>query len=264
MPDSNDSREGGGLALANIRVVLVRPKRSGNIGSVARAMKNSGVSDLALVSPRPVRRFPARAMAVHARDVLESMQVFPDLAEAVADCGRVYGTTCRAGSYRRRLETPRSAAPVIVDTAARNRVAIVFGPEDTGLENDDLRICHELLTIPTHGDYRSLNLAQAALICLHEIFLSAHPPVSEARELATSADLERMYGRLQGVLLRIGFLHDQNPDHILFSLRRMFGRAALEDRDVRIWLGIARQIEWFASGGREVAEEKARRGERLK
>jgi tRNA/rRNA methyltransferase len=102
------------------------------------------------------------------------------------------------------------------------------------------------------------------LVTLYELFLTRHPPAGREPALATSAALERMYRNLAGALLRIGFLHGDNPEHIMFTLRRLFGRAHLDEREVAIWLGIARQIDWFASGGRDVAETKRRRGARLK
>jgi tRNA/rRNA methyltransferase len=252
------------VTLDRVRVVLVRPKSSGNVGSVARAMKNMGFSDLALVAPRGYRRFAAAAMAVHAADVLDDMEIHDSLADAVAGAGWVLGATCRPGSYRRRALSPREAAAEAVSVAGRNQVAIVLGPEDHGLSNEDLKLCHDLVTIPTHGSYSSLNVAQAALLCLYEIFLARHPARAETTSLATSARLERMYERLRKALLDIGFLHGANPDHIMFTLRRLLGRARLEEREVAILLGVARQIEWFASGGREVAEEKRRHGGRLK
>jgi tRNA/rRNA methyltransferase len=245
-------------------VVLVRPKSSGNVGSVARAMKNMGVADLRLVAPRGYRRFSAVAMAVHADDVLDGMIVVDTLAEAVADSSWVVGTTCRPGAYRRRALAPREAAAELAAVTDRNRAALVFGPEDHGLTNDDLKLCHELVTIPAHSQYPSLNLAQSVLVCLYEVFLARHSPRSQPLRLADSADLERMYRRLRDALVAIGFLHGDNPDHILFTLRRIFGRARLEPREVAIWLGIAHQIEWFAGGGRDVALEKRRRGARLK
>jgi tRNA/rRNA methyltransferase len=246
-----------------LRVVLVRPKSSGNVGSVARAMKNFGASDLVLVAPRRFRRFSADAMAVHGRELLDSMRIVDSLAEAVADCGWVVGATCRAGSYRRRPRTPREAAREIRSVAARNRVALVLGPEDTGLANEDLKLCHELVTIPTDASYPSLNVAQAALLCLYEIHLARRPARPEPA-LASSARLEQMMERLRDSLLAVGFLPETNPDHILFALRRMFGRARMEERDVRIWLGIARQIEWFATGGREVVAKKRAEGRRVR
>ncbi len=227
-------------------------------------MKNMGLSDLALVAPRGYRRAAAAAMAVHATDLLDAMTVCDTLADAVAAAGWVLGSTCRPGSYRRRARSPRDAAAEVVSVAARNQVAMVFGPEDHGLSNEDLKLCHDLITIPTHSGYPSLNVAQAALLCLYEVFLVRHPARPETTSLATSARSERMLERLRQSLLDIGFLHGANPDHIMFTLRRLFGRARLEEREVAILLGVAHQIEWFASGGREVAAERRRQGARLK
>ena len=245
-------------------MVLVRPKTSGNVGAVARALANFGLSDLALVAPRGYRSAAAAKTAVHARAILEGKTKFATLADAVADCSWVVGTTCRPGSYRRRTQTPREIAAEIVAVARKKRVALVLGPEDHGLTNDELKICNELVTIPTHSSYASLNLSHAALICLYEIFLARHTSRSQEPAPANSAKLERMYADLGRALLAVGFLHGANPDHIMFTLRRVFGRARLDDREVAIWLGVARQIEWFAAGGREVAAEKRKRGERLK
>lgn len=247
------------MAESSLRVVLVRPKSAGNVGSVARAMKNFGCEDLVLVAPRRFRRFAADAMAVHGRDVLDAMRTVPTLGEAVADCGWVVGTTCRPGLYRKRARTPRDIAGEIRSVAAKNRVALVFGPEDTGLANDELAHCHELVTIPTDPAYASLNLAQAVLLCLYEVRLAERPARAEGA-LATSARIELMFDKLREALLAIGFLPENNPEHILFALRRIFGRSRLEERDVRIWLGVARQIEWFASGGRDVLARKRAEG----
>jgi tRNA/rRNA methyltransferase len=251
------------MAGTSLRVVLVRPKSSGNVGSVARAMKNFGMSDLVLVAPRRFRRFPADAMAVHGRELLDSMRTVETLADAVADCGWVVGTTCRPGLYRERARTPREIAAELHAVAAKNRVALVFGPEDTGISNDDLKLCHELVTIPTSPAYASLNVSQAALLFLYEVHLAGRSSRAEPT-LATSARLERMYGRLRDALVAIGFLPETNPEHILFGIRRMFGRARLQERDVRIWLGVARQIEWFATGGREVIAKKRAEGKRAR
>ena len=252
------------MSLERVRVVLVRPKTSGNVGSVARAMANFGLRDLALVAPRGYRSAAAARTAVHAVDILERRQKFSTLAEAIADCAWVVGTTCRGGSYRRRMATPREIAPQIVGVARGKSVALVFGPEDHGLSNDELKLCHELVTIPTHSSYPSLNLSHAALACFYEVFLARHAKRSATPALATSAALERMYGDLGRALVAIGFLHGANPEHIMMTIRRVFGRARLDEREVAIWLGVARQIEWFANGGRDVAEEKRQRGERLK
>ena len=252
------------MSLDRVRVVLVRAKSSGNVGSVARAMKNMGLSDLRLVAPRRYRPRSAAKMAVHASDVLGRVKLFASLGDAIADCGWVVGTTCRPGPYRARALTPREAAPQILSVCSGNRVALIFGPEDHGLSNDELKLCHELITIPTDSGYASLNLAKAVLVCLYELFLARYPSRSPAPALATSDRLERMYANLGRALVAIGFLHGANPEHIMFTVRRIFGRARLDPREVAIWLGIARQIEWFAEEGRGVVEEKRSKGLRLK
>jgi tRNA/rRNA methyltransferase len=213
-------------------------------------MRNMGINDLALVNPTQLRRRAADTMAVHARNVLDTMQVHTSLRAAVADCGLVVGTTCRPGLYRDGALSPRALAPHIVAAAEANRVALVFGPEDSGLANDDLRLCHQLVTIPSDPAYPSLNVAQAALLCCYEVFIVAQgEAAAPPRPLAIAERQELMYEKLKSALLKVGFLHGDNPDHIMFALRRILGRAGLEDRDVRILLGMARQIEWYASGG---------------
>lgn len=238
------------MSLSNLRIVLVRPRYSGNIGAVARAMRNMGIHDLALVEPAPIRRDQADMMAVHARDVLDAMRIYPSLREAVGDCGLVVGTTCRSGLYRDDVVSPRALASHIAELAVVNRVALVFGSEESGLANEDLRICQRLMTIPTDAAYSSLNLAQAVLLCCYEVFLAAQPATPQhIRSLAVAEQQELMYGKLKQALLKVGFLHKENPEHIMFAFRRILGRAGLEERDVRILLGMARQIEWYASGG---------------
>ena len=262
------------MSLAKLCIVLVRPKHSGNIGATARAMGNVGIQDLRVVDPPAFCRQDAETMAVHAYDLLDTMRIYPSLREAIADCGVVVGTTCRPGLYREGPSTPRRIAPKLMAALNHNQVAYVFGPEDTGLTNADLRYCHQLVTIPTASHFRSLNVAQAALICCYELFLAtqqqsyaepyaqnesgADPNACLDQHLATlqaSGSLavaerqEFMYDKLQQALLSIGFLHRDNPEHIMFALRRILGRAGLEDRDVRILLGLARQISWYAESG---------------
>ncbi len=248
--------------LTNLRIVLVRPQYSGNVGAVARAMRNFGLSDLALVNPAPLYREQAEMMAVQARDLLDTMQIYPSLRVATADCGLVVGTTCRPGLYRGSAYPPRVLAPRIVAATMVNRVALVFGPEAHGLTNDDIRLCHQLVTIPTDEGYPSLNVAQAVLLCCYEVFLAAR--MGDRIPLPQFAVAERqelMYEKLKRALLKIGFLHRENPEHIMFAFRRIFGRAGLEERDVRILLGLARQIEWYTAGGCQVPERNSQAGQ---
>jgi tRNA/rRNA methyltransferase len=257
------------IMLDRIRVVLVRPKGSGNIGSVARAMKNTGLKDLTLVGGGRTETYWARAMAVHAEDILRHAQRFNTIREAVADCGLVVGTTCRSGLYRSHCELPRDVASAVVAAVQGNGgkpAALLFGPEDHGLSNVDLKHCQRLIMIPSHPEYASLNIAQAVMVCLYEIYLASLDEVEgEIIERATAESVEALFDRLKKTLLDIGFLDPQNPEHILLGLRRILGRAGLEKRDVRILSGLFRQVDWYtAGGGWEVAEEKRRLGIKLR
>ena len=248
MPIPEERRAQADGALPNIRVVLVRPLGSANVGAAARAMKNMGVGELALVRPA-VRRFKAaEVMAVHARDLVRQARICATLDEAIGDCALVVGTTCRGGPYRASAEDPEQLAPVLLDAAAHGPVAVLFGPEDHGLTNDDLRVCQRLIAIDTSRAYASLNLAQAVLLVCYELRRAARAGARVQPDLvpAPAGVVHRMYDHLQRALLSIGFLHPQNPEHIMFALRRLFGRAGLQDPEVRILLGMARQIEWSA------------------
>lgn len=247
--------------LANIRIVLVRPQGSGNIGSIARAMKNMGQTELAIVGKARTRSFWARAMAVHGRDILGNVKCYDTIREAIADCALVVGTTCRSGLYRKHSQTPRELAGEIITTANTSKVALIFGPEDHGLSNKDLEHCQLLITIPTHPDYQSLNVAQAVVICLYEFYLAALGPVENGGiQRAPAEDIERLFDRMRAVLLKIGFLDSENPEHMLLAFRRILGRAGLEDKDVRIFTGLFRQMEWYTDQGWKVLEEKRRQG----
>jgi tRNA/rRNA methyltransferase len=199
-------------------------------------------------------------MAVHGRDILSAAGSYDTIRDAIADCRLVVGTTCRSGLYRKHSQTPREVAPEIAAAAISGKVALIFGPEDHGLSNKDLEHCQLLVTIPTHPDYLSLNVAQAAVICLYEIYVAAAAPIPSALERADAESIERLFDRMKRTLLKIGFLDSENPEHILLAFRRILGRAALEDKDVRILTGMFRQIEWYADGGSEVLEEKRRKG----
>ena len=247
------------MPLNNIRVVLLRPRGAANVGAVARAMKNMGLRDLVLVHPALMKSFWAKAMAAHAEDVLHSVRRCNSIGDAVADCGLVVGTTCRGGLYREAAEAPRIAAPRVVAAAATNRVALVFGPEDHGLSNEDLKACQQLIAIPADPAYPSLNLAQAVMVCCYELRLAMAGEPQATRELARAEQVDRMFEKLRAALRSIGFLHPDNPDHIMFAFRRFLGRAELEARDVQILLGLARQIEWFGSGGYAVLARNERR-----
>jgi tRNA/rRNA methyltransferase len=251
--------------MANLRVVLVRPRGSGNIGSIARVMKNFGARELAIVGTARTRSFWARAMAVHGRDILGQAKCHATLREATADCHLIVGTTARSGLYRDHSRTPRQVAPDMAAFVRSAKVAILFGPEDHGLSNKDLEPCQLLITIPTHSDYQSLNVAQAVGVCLYEIFLASRTEIPKpAVRRAEAQNIERLFDIMRDSLLKIGFLDSENPEHMLLAFRRLLGRAGLEERDVRILTGMFRQIQWYAEKGWKVVEEKQKRGIKIR
>jgi len=249
------------MGLANVRIVLLRPRGSGNVGAVARAMKNMGLTNLVLVAPQIPADGWAEAMAVHARDVLAAARHTDSLAAAVADCRLVVGTAARSGPFRGQCSAPRAAAAEILAVATEAPVALVFGPEDHGLSNEDLKVCQRLLTIPTADEYASLNLAQAVLLCAYELQLCARaaaattaPERDDSIDLAPAERVGFVLERLEAALLAGGFLNPQNPDPIMYVFRRIFARAGLGQHDVRVLLGMARQIDWLAGAASERGE----------
>ncbi|HKN01662.1 MAG TPA: RNA methyltransferase [Candidatus Binataceae bacterium] len=255
-----------GNVAEQIVFVLSHPMQSGNIGSAARALKNMGFANLRIVAPAAsAQERAATAMAVHADDVLAAATVYDDLAAALADCAVTVGTTCRPGPYRSAATSVREAAPGLVALAATNRVAIVFGSEDHGLTNDELKLCYRLVTVPAAPDYPSLNLAQAVMVVAYELYLAANSgEIGGTPELAAAGDVETMFIRMAEALVAIGFLPEDNPDHIMFTLRGVFGRSGLTPRELDILNGIARQIRWTADGGAITLAEKRAAGKKLK
>lgn len=233
--------------LDNIRIVLVNPLYGGNAGSVCRAMMNMGLSDLALVAPRNLDEQEARTMAYRAVDLWERRRVFDTLAEAVADCGLIAGTTAREGLYRSHSKTPREWAPFLLEGAERNRVAVVFGPEDRGLTNEDLALCTQVIQIPSTEAYLSLNLAQAVMVCCYELYVASgrFEARQEKSPLASTDVRERMFGLWREMLLAAGFMEPEKADHMMLGIRRIFARSPLTEIDVNILMGIARQVMWY-------------------
>jgi len=235
------------MSLRNIHVVLVRPLYGGNIGSVCRAMKNMGLTNLRLVAPQETVEYAeAYKMAVSADDILEARKVFPDLPSAVDECVQVAGTTNRQGLYRAHSYTPREWAPVFLDSARGNQVALVFGPEDNGLSNEELALCTQIIRIPSSPNYTSLNLSQAVMVCVYELFLATghFQPTGEHHPEAPSQMRERMYEMWDNMLRDIGFYEDEKADHMMMAMRRIFSRGKLSVADVNILMGIARQTRW--------------------
>jgi tRNA/rRNA methyltransferase len=231
----------------NPTIVLHRPQSSENIGSAARAMWNMGLSHLIVIDPVRWDSSAARRLATaKAAHVIDGMQVCGTLEEALEAFQFVIGTTARTGGLRQTLWTPAQAARGISDLLPQNRVAVVFGPEDRGLTNHDLRLCQALVRIPT-AEFASLNLAQAVMIVCYEIHLAGMTPAqTPAPVLASSAELEQMYSRLQETLTNICLIHPNHADYGMMKVRQFLSRLRLRRAEVRLLRGLCRQIEWYA------------------
>src|SRR5580704_4984902 len=252
--------------MAGFAFVLFRPQSPGNIGAAARAIKNMGFDDLRLVAPGTLRSREAVAMAVHADDVLAHATIYPELADAIADCSIAVGTTSRRGGYRSRAVPLRAAAVELDAMAGANKIALVFGREDRGLTNRELKLCHRLVTIPTAPEYPSLNLAQAVMVVAYELMMATTTAVQAAGapEFVAASISDPMLERLKEALVSIGFIPDDNPEHIMLAIREIFGRSGLTAREVEILNGMARQMRWVADGGHRTIAEKRRAGTKLR
>lgn len=239
------------MSSSHLCVVLVEPQGPLNVGSVCRAMMNFGFSDLRLVNPVADHLCDdARRMAVKASGILENARLFPDLGSALADCTLALGTTRRFGKYREDFLHPDDAAREFLPVAGQGRVAWVFGREDKGLETAELDLCQRFVTIPTDDACPSMNLAQSVSICLYETARARAAIAGRTagrKHTSSLQTLEGMFQHMRSALTDIGFLDPQNPDHILRSFRRIFGRAGLNDREVRILRGLWSRLDWLNS-----------------
>ena len=229
-----------------IDVVLVRPSRAANVAAAARALKNMGLRSLVLVSPpRGIDHADARSLAYGAWDLLDSARMAPDLRSAVAGCTLVAATSAREEG-RAETRTPREFAAEAERLAAGGRIAIVFGPEATGLLNEELALCQMRIRVPTHTAQPSLNLAQAVLLVAYEMRLVTLPAmtVDEAAPRAEAGAVEEALDELRDALLAIRYLNPANPDAILGELRALLQRASITAREVTLLRGMARQIRW--------------------
>ena len=249
-----------GIRLDNVAIVLCRPRVPENIGAAARAMCNMGFGDLRVVDPPNCDLTRVLKMATHAAtEVVEQMEIAPSLGDALAPFTFVVGTTARLGKQRQVIESPAMLAERLLPISQQNRVAIVFGPEDRGLTNEDLRLCHWLVNIPT-ADFASLNLAQAVMIICYELFRTrCEAKAQPVPRLASRHELDGMYAEVKDILLRISFIQPDNPDFWMNRMRHFFTRMQLRAKEVSIIRGICRQINWYAAkrfqDGRNSKEE---------
>ncbi len=232
----------------NIAIVLCRPKYGGNIGATARSAANMGIERIVVAEAGDIDLEEAKRMATHfAAHLVERIEYFPSLGEALAGFQWIVGTTSKLGKDRRPAVHPRQAAAEIVSISQHNRVALLFGPEDNGLSNDDLKYCHSLVTIPANRSFSSINLSHAVMIMSYELFIAGRSEVPFIPPLAGSAELEGMYEQLRSLLIEADFFEDRNPERQMLYLRRFLSRIRLTSQDVQVIRGICRQIRWYTN-----------------
>ena len=234
------------INLKNISIVLHRPRYPENIGAAARAIRNMGIGQLVVVDAQNCDLTKICRMATHAAlDVVEQMEVCDSLEAALADFNFVVGTTARLGGQRKVISSPSKLGSKLYSISHDNRIAILFGPEDRGLTNVDIRFCDLLVNIPT-AEFSSLNLAQAVMIMCYELFsFSCDKPAEIAPRLAKQYELEAMYEQLKDALIRISFINPDNPDYFMNNLRHFCSRLRLRAKEVQIVRGICSQILWY-------------------
>jgi tRNA/rRNA methyltransferase len=239
---------GSGWPEKNLIVALVRPEEAGNVGAVARAMKNMGISRLHLVSPCRFDTEAGLKMAHRSRDLLKRANIFESVDEAIAPAAEVIGFTVRR---RRKGPIPTAfdrMAGEVLSRASEQPVALLFGPEGTGLTNDDLSKCQRVASITAGSRFPSLNLAQAVLAAAYTLRLAWKERRGRVggtdRSLSSARELDALYRHLEETLVRIGFLREPSGKSLMRDLRRVFARSRLDSREVRILRGILRQIEW--------------------
>ena len=235
------------MRLDHLAVVLNKPHHPENIGAAARAACNMGIRQLVVVNPENFDLERILTLATHAAaGVVEAMHRYQDLSEALAPFHYVVGTTARLGGERQLVTNPAQMAQQLVPLSRKNRIALLFGPEDRGLTNEELRLCHLLVNIPT-AEFSSLNLAQAVMVLCYELFKTSLPqPQATPPRLATRRELDGMYEQVKRMLVRINYIQPENPDYWMNKLRRFFSRLQLRAGEVSIIRGICRQIDWYA------------------
>ncbi|MEG2173633.1 MAG: TrmH family RNA methyltransferase [Desulfovibrionaceae bacterium] len=237
---------------ALLRVVMVKTRFPENVGMAARACANMGADEIVLVDPELWHIDKARPLATaKGQTLLEAVRLVPTLAEALTGTSLVLGTTARTGGWRREWLTPESAAGEVAAVLAEQAaVAVVFGPEDRGLDNDEVELCHRLVTIPTVPGVSSLNVAQALLLVLYECHKArtagqGHKgsPLPNSRRMNTEEG-ERLTSTLKDTLLQLDYLHGDNPDYFMMPFRRFLGRFPLRRHEYDTLMGICRQIRY--------------------
>ena len=231
--------------LSNIRIVLDHTSHPGNIGAAARALKTMGLQHLHLIEPRRFPHAEADALACDAKDILQNAQVHATLDQALAGCVFAAGLTARKRHMGHTCVDVREAAQRLIQIAATQEVALLFGNEAHGLSNDELAKCQIMISIPTDEAYTSLNVASAVQIMAYELrmaWLNAPAPAQAPVELARLDDIELFYKRLEETLIRIQFLDPDNPKRLMPRVRRLIARTEIEKEELNILMGMLKSI----------------------
>ncbi len=239
-------------ALSGCGLILVRPKYPENIGAAARIACNFGIGHLTVVADEPPDQERMLKMATHkAAHLIENLQLVSSSREAAAPYQFLVGTTARQGKYRTvEVRQPREVMAELAPLIARgSRAALMFGPESSGLSNEDLDLCQFALTIAT-ADFSSLNLAQAVAVCCYELHLAAGNVMlqSGGSSYANSHELEGMYEHVDQALSRIGFLHDTSRSYWMRNIRQFLSRTRIKKKEASLIRGVCRKFLWHSGG----------------
>jgi tRNA/rRNA methyltransferase len=243
------------MALANCRVILVRPEIAANIGATARAMRNFGLRELVLVAPSAdPNDVEAHRLSTHGESILQNCRTVGELSGAVDDCLFVAATSARTGGLYRNdaRDSPEQVMPRLVGALRNGPVALVFGPEPSGLTNKEISRCHALIRLPAESEFPVLNLAQSVVICLYELQRHSLIPTGAAEPMeigASYAEQEQMFEHLRRALERIHFLYGEKADSLMHAVRQLIGKAAPTTMEIKLLHGLARQMEWIADQG---------------
>jgi len=233
--------------LSRVKLVLVKTTHPGNLGAVARAMKNMGLTRLCLVAPKLFPHAEATARAAGADDILAQAEVVDSLDAALVGCGLVIATSARSRRLPWPLLNPRQAASQVLAEAGDHDIAVLFGQEQSGLSNDELARGHYHVHIPTEPGFNSLNLAAAVLLMCYELRMALQADVvtapSATSELATADEMAAFYQHLQTTLYETQFIRPENSQMMMRRLQRLFNRTRLEKTEVNILRGILTAAE---------------------
>lgn len=242
----NDTKNPYQPYLDNVHVVLVEPKNAGNIGSVVRAMKNMGISHLRLVNPVYYLDDPEqKKLGYRAQEITQNSRVFPSLAQALQDINLVFLATSKEGKWKKDFLSPADTGEMIAQRAHKEKIAVVFGREDSGVTIDECQLANFYINIPMATSYPSLNLSQAVLVVLYEIYIKMGTlPLLPFPKTSPQKDYDRLYDNIW-LLMRQLYLRE--PEKGLFhrSLKRAMNRTRWTNADLSVFDRICKQVRWF-------------------